>query len=124
MRAVAQHHRHGEADERRGVAAVQHCRVGAEGRRSSQSSSAAAAARDLSRCFATAPRVPEPAGGAPRGAAFLVTGEGEGVERPPRPTCHPAQLAAVVVVVLMRVVVRLKGEGRGKDKEEDKMLDI
>uniref|UniRef100_A0A0D3FLX8 Uncharacterized protein n=1 Tax=Oryza barthii TaxID=65489 RepID=A0A0D3FLX8_9ORYZ len=41
-KVAAQHYRHGEADGWRGVAAVQHCRVGVEGQRSSRSSSAGA----------------------------------------------------------------------------------
>lgn len=51
-------------------------------------------------------------------AARSWAGKGERAERPPRPTRHSAQLAAIVASVLIRVVVRERerGEGRGSDK--------
>lgn len=76
---------------------------------------------EAARRCTTAPRVLESAGVALRGAAFPDAGEGERAKRPPRPTCNPVQLAAVVVVVRER---EGGGTGMGRDKEEDKMLDI
>uniref|UniRef100_A0A0E0BHJ2 Uncharacterized protein n=1 Tax=Oryza glumipatula TaxID=40148 RepID=A0A0E0BHJ2_9ORYZ len=122
MRAAAQHHRRGEADGRRGAAAMQHYSVGAEELAVLVSGYGGTRARTpFHRC--AAPRVPEPAGAAPHGAVFPSAGEGERAERPPRLARHPAQLAAIVVSVLMRVIVREMGrDGRGRDKEKDKML--